>query len=45
VQVGDIREIYVWADENSQFFDPLPGVSKTGIQEESEERGLLTMAS
>jgi hypothetical protein len=45
VNVGDIREIFVWADENSQFFEPLPGVSKSGIEEESEERGMLTMAS
>lgn len=45
VDVGAIREIFVTADENSQFFEPLPSVSRSGIDEEAEERGLLKLAS
>ena len=45
VDVGTIREVYVWADENSQFFEPVPSVSRSGVDEEAEERGLITLAS
>ena len=45
VDVGSIREILVWADENSQFFEPMPTVVWSGIDEEDEEHGLLRMAS
>lgn len=45
VDVGTIREIFVTADENSQFFEPLPSISKSGVEEEVEERGLLILAS
>jgi hypothetical protein len=31
VDVGSIREVYVWAEENSQFFEPLPSVQRKGI--------------
>lgn len=43
-EVGSIREVYVWADENSQFFEPLPSVSRSEVDEEAEERGIITMA-
>jgi hypothetical protein len=45
VDVGTIKEIYVWADENSQFFEPVPSISRSGVDEEAEERGLITLAS
>ena len=38
--VGQIREIYLWADEASQFFEPLPSVHHANIEEEDEEKGI-----
>jgi hypothetical protein len=31
VDVGSIREVYVWTEENAQFFEPLPSVQRKGI--------------
>ena len=45
VEVGAIREIFVTGDENSQFFEPMPSVGRTNVDEEVEERGLLTVAN
>ena len=35
VDVGSIREVYVWAEENAQFFEPLPSVQRKGIDLEA----------
>ena len=43
--VGTIREVFVFADENSLFFEPLPTIRRSGIDELSEERGMLTLPS
>lgn len=32
-------------DENSFFFEPLPSVTRSGVEEEVEERGLLVLAN
>lgn len=45
VNVGTITELYVFADENSQFFEPLPSVSKSTVDEDAEQAGVITMAS
>lgn len=45
VEVGAIREIFVLADESSQFFEPLPSVSRSGLDEEAEEKSMVSVAS
>lgn len=45
VDVGSIREVYVWAEENAQFFEPVPSVQRKGIDLDAQENGLISMAS
>lgn len=45
VDVGSIREVYVWAEENAQFFEPVPSVQHKGIDLDAQENGMISMAS
>jgi len=39
VEVGTITEVLVWADENTEFFEPIP----VGRPNEAEQQGLVNL--